>query len=232
VQFKAYQRDTLSGIYIYFNSTVDSGNFQTFKLAVWKDKNNEPGDELYMESEQLRFDSLNSFVHYKLTRPIPINEGEIFYVGWVQQTSAMLNVGFDVNNLRWVDTAKVNGKMYVSHNGYTWEPSSKNGQGVIMIRPSFAKWQLSTSVAPRKASAQSITVYPNPVHGELYLDLPDALREKTLRLEIFDFSGKRVMLREAAAGSSVNVAQLVAGNYLVRFNYGGSVVGYAKFIKM
>ena len=235
VKFKAYQRDTLSGVYIYFNSTVDSGNVQPFRLTVWSDKNGMPGDTLYSESNCYpRFDSLNSYVHYKLTRPIVVGEGAIFYVGWVQQSTAFLNVGFDVNN-------RTVGKNYVSLNGFTWTPSDMDGQGAIMIRPSFAKQQfdlskqspdLPTSAVAREVNVHSVAVYPNPVRDELHFDLPDALREKTLRMEIFDLSGKRAMLREAAAGSSVNVAQLAMGSYVVRFSHSGRVVGYAKFVKM
>ena len=235
VKFKAYQRDTLSGVYIYFNSTVDSGNVQPFRLTVWGDKNGMPGDTLYSQSGCYpRFDSLNSYVHYKLARPIVVGEGALFYVGWVQQSTAFLNVGFDVNN-------RAVGKNYVSLNGYTWEQSNIDGQGAIMVRPSFAKQQfdvskqpldLPTSAVAGEANVCSVAVYPNPVRDELRFDLPDALRGKTLRVEIFDLSGNRIMLRETAADSSVSAAQLAMGSYFVRFSHSGKIVGYAKFVKL
>jgi len=226
VKFKVYRRDTLSGVFLYFNSAADSGNMQPFKLAVWGDKGGVPGEELYVEPDCYpRFDSLNSYVYYPLAKPIPVQDS--FYVGWVQQSAAFLNVGFDVNS-------SVRGKSYVSLNGYTWTPSDVDGQGIIMVRPSFAKQRvdLPTSVVPKATLAHSIIVYPNPVRDELRLDLPDALREKALRMEVFDRSGTVVMQREVAAGSSVSVAQLAAGSYFVRFSCSGSVAGFARFIKM
>lgn len=227
VKFKSYLRDTLSGIYIYFNNSLDSGNIQPFRLAVWSDRGGEPGNELYMEPNRYaQFDSLNSYVHYKLSRPVVIEKDATFYVGWVQQSTAMFNVGFDVND-------KVVGKNYVSTNGFTWSVSKYDGQGAIMIRPSFAKQNFdpSTSVEDRRTNMYSVKVYPNPVSDELYLDLPEALREKDVQLEIFNLSGARVMLAAAAVGASVSVAHLGQGTYFVRFSHEGKPVGYARFIK-
>ncbi|MDR2937950.1 MAG: T9SS type A sorting domain-containing protein [Prevotellaceae bacterium] len=226
VKFKCYWRDTLSGVYLYFNSTLDSGNMQPFRLTVWSDKGGEPDQELYSEANLYpSFDSLNSYTYYPLTRPVVLGEDATFYVGWTQQNNEYLNVGFDVNS-------RVAGKHYVNIKG-TWELSREDGSGVLMIRPSFAKqkFDMPTAVNTSAANAYSITVYPNPVRDELYLNLPDALREKTLRVEIFDLLGKRLALREANSLGSVNVSALPLGSYIARFSESGKVVGYAKFFK-
>ncbi len=227
VQYNSYLRDTLSGVYIYFNNTLDSGNVQPFRLTVWNDKRGVPGDTLYQQANcYSRFDSLNKYVYYKLNRPVVIDEGATFYVGWVQQSTAMLNVGFDNNN-------PISGKNFVSTDGYTWDPSKFDGQGAIMIRPSFAKekFDVPTSVVTPRANLVSVTVYPNPVSDDLYLELPDELREKTLRVEIFNLGGQCVMQSDIEGGVSINVSALVQGTYFIRFIHGSKPVGYAKFVK-
>ncbi|MDR3297034.1 MAG: hypothetical protein LBS94_02225, partial [Prevotellaceae bacterium] len=142
VRFFSYRRDTLSGVHLYFNSTQDSGNFRNvhFKLAVWGEADGQPAAELYSEANlSPRFDSLNRPVFYPLTHPLVV-EGA-FYVGWIQQSAAMLNVGFDRNN-------RPQNKMFVSEDSYSWRLSKFDGQGILMVRPSFAriKYEQPTAV--------------------------------------------------------------------------------------
>jgi hypothetical protein len=226
VKYFSYLRDTLSGVYIHFNSTQDSGSMQQFKLAVWGDKGGAPDDEkvLYLEPNlSPQYSNLNSFAYYKLKRPVVV-EG-VFYVGWVQQASAMLNVGFDRNS------SPAN-KMFVSTNGYTWQRSVYDGQGALMVRPSFARradYDPSTA-APSAQARLSISVYPNPVRDELTLSLPDNLRGAPLTLEIFTLSGQRVRY-EALTSSVVNVSRLPQGAYLIRLSQGAKDVGHARIVK-
>lgn len=226
VKYFSYLRDTLSGVYIHFNSTQDSGNMQQLKLAVWSDRGGLPNDEnmLYLEPNLMpRYDSLNAFSYYKLTSPVVV-EGT-FYVGWVQQASVMLNVGFDRNN-------RPAGKMFVSTNGYTWQQSVYDGQGALMVRPSFARrTDYASAVARTAAPPVSVGVYPNPVCNELRLRLPDELRKAPLKLEIFNLLGQRVR-HEDLASEVVNVAHLPQGAYLIRLSRGEKHVGYAKFVKI
>ncbi len=226
VKFYSYAKDTLSGVYMYFNNTLDSGNIQPFKLAVWSDNGGTPGNELYVEPNlSSQFDSLNSFAYYKLKYPVVV-EGT-FYVGWEQQGTAMLNVGFDVNNFP-------SGKTMVSLDGYSWSLSKMDGQGAIMVRPSFAKVAFDpyTSVDKARKAQYQVAVYPNPVRDELHLNFPDELREKSLRLEIFNLSGQCTLYEDAFVGSTVNVARLQQGTYFIRFSHNGKAVGYARFVKM
>jgi hypothetical protein len=199
---------------------------QQFKLAVWSDRGGQPDDDnmLYLEPNLTpRYDSLNAFTYYKLSRPVVV-EGT-FYVGWVQQASAMLNVGFDRNN------SPAN-KMFVSTNGYTWQRSAFDGQGALMVRPSFARRaDYSAGVAARSAGARaSLSVYPNPARDELRLSLPDELRQATLNIEIFNPSGQRVR-HEAPASGVVNVSRLPQGAYFMLISCEGKNAASAKFIK-
>jgi hypothetical protein len=225
VKYFSYLRDTLSGIYIHFNSTQDSGNMKPFKLAVWSDKGGLPDDDNmpYLEPNLTpRYDSLNTFTYYKLAHPVVV-EGT-FYVGWVQQASVMLNAGFDRNNCP-------ENKMFVSANGYTWQRSVYDGQGALMVRPSFARRADYSSAVARNAEPRiRISVYPNPVRDELTLSLPDELREAPLRIEIFNLSGQRVCY-ETLASNVVNVARLPQGAYFIRLSRKEKNVGYARFVK-
>jgi hypothetical protein len=226
VKYFSYLRDTLSGVYIHFNSTQDSGNMQQFKLAVWSDRGGLPNDEnmLYLEPNlSPQFDNLNTFTYYKLTHPVVV-EGT-FYVGWVQQSASMLNVGFDRNNCP-------SNKMFVSVNGYTWQRSVYDGLGALMVRPSFARRGDYLNTSARKQEYRlNVGVYPNPVHDELTLNLPDELRETPLLLEIFNLSGQRVHY-ETPAPNVVNVSRLPQGAYFIRLSHGAKTVGYAKIAKI
>ncbi|MDR3328743.1 MAG: T9SS type A sorting domain-containing protein, partial [Prevotellaceae bacterium] len=224
VRYYAYMSDTLSGIYLYFNNTQDDGNLAPFRLAVWSDAGGQPaGEALYLEPNlDPVFDSLNAFVYYPLAYPVVVKG--TFYVGWVQQASGMLNVGFDRNS-------RVAETLMVSDNGYTWRPSIYDGQGALMVRPSFAKRTFDTPTAAPLAEAHySLSVYPNPAHDVLAVGLPDALREKDLLLEIFDAFGQRVRA-EALTASAVSIGDLPQGLYFIRLSHGAKRVAYARFVK-
>lgn len=61
------------------------------------------------------------------------------------------------------------------------------------------------------------TLYPNPNNGIFQIDLPNQLSEA--QLEIFDFSGKEILVKEAyQSGTTVDISTLSAGLYFVKIS--------------
>ncbi|MGL4956255.1 MAG: T9SS type A sorting domain-containing protein [Bacteroidales bacterium] len=225
LSYYAYQKDTLSGIYIYFNHVQDTSNIHSFRLMVWSDRNGMPDTELYVsENERPRIDGLNQFIFYKLKHPIVV-EGT-FYIGWGQQSTEMLNIGFDVNS-------QPTGKLQVSLNGNTWSISKFDGQGTLMLRPSFAKETFDpiTSIDPIENKKQNLLLYPNPTKGDLYLQLPENLQVKPLKVEIFTVQGLLIWQGSYSTGAAINLRTLPMGNYFLRLTDQHTIVGYGRFIK-
>ncbi|MGL4364177.1 MAG: T9SS type A sorting domain-containing protein [Bacteroidales bacterium] len=225
VKYNAYQRDTLSGIYIYFNHTQDTGNIQPFKLTIWSDRGGLPSTELYTsENEYTRFDEFHQFIFYKLKYPVVVDGP--FYIGWIQQSTAMLNVGFDVNS-------KPSGKMLLSLDGNKWTTSRFDGLGALMIRPSFARltFDASTSIKPIEEKKTNLLLYPNPTKENIKLQLPESLQNKILNIEIFTLQGRMIMQALYTMGTGLNVGTLPTGVYFLRVVNGQNIVGYARFIK-
>ncbi len=63
----------------------------------------------------------------------------------------------------------------------------------------------------------SSKLYPNPNNGIFQIDLPNQLSEA--QLEIFDFSGKEILVKEAyQSGTTVDISTLSAGLYFVKIS--------------
>jgi hypothetical protein len=222
VQYYSYLADTLSSVYIYFNSTQDGGNLQPFTLSVWNDVGGAPGQQLYSESNHTaEFDSLNSFVCYKLTRKVVVNG--LFYVGIVQQSNALLNIGFDKNRAP-------AGKLFVDE-GNGWVKSAYDGVGALMIRPSFAPftWDETTG-APREKTTYTVVAYPNPADEELYLKLPSELQDKNISAKIISYTG-RTLLHRVDVTDVINVSGLPQGAYLLQLLINDKPVAIQCFLK-
>lgn len=115
---------------MYFNKTLTGANERYFHLAVWGDLNGiPPGDLLYIKENQKPIfgNELFEFQTYYLDEPLPVQG--TFYVGWIQQTSNNLNLGFDASN-------DVSDKIFYNVTG-EWVNSSY--KGALMIRPLLGK---------------------------------------------------------------------------------------------
>ncbi len=76
--------------------------------------------------------------------------------------------------------------------------------------------------------APAAKVYPNPAVNQLYVEVLDAAIQQ---VSIYDMTGKVVAMQEAKQSKlSFNVAQLPAGNYIIRMS-GDNGVAVSKFVK-
>ncbi|MDR2382861.1 MAG: T9SS type A sorting domain-containing protein [Prevotellaceae bacterium] len=217
VKFHTYMADSLRGLYLYFNRAVNDVNKNhNFVIAVWNDAGGIPGELIHSETggrPEFR-DSLNKYVAYKFAKPVYLNEGEIFYIGWLQTDDGFLNIGFDRNR---------NSKRNTFYSlGQAWEPSVFDG--ALMIRPIFC---LAASQFPAdhvdlsnndvtNRTIRTFKAYPNPARGIVYLEEEgDKIPLISLKIELYALSGELVKVFENVSGN-IDVTNITPGIYLMR----------------
>ena len=125
---------------------------------------------------------------------------DIFYVGWEQKTSDMLNIGLDRNN---------SANQYMFYNvGGNWNNSQYTGSW--MIRPIVN--MNSVSLLNDNISS-SFKVFPNPASNELKVN---SNSEKNY-ISFYDITGKLLFSKEFSLSSiSINISDLSKGIYILR----------------
>lgn len=197
VQFDLLELDTLRGVQILFNHTLNNANEKYFDIVVWKDNNGRPGEEYYrLKGRKPKWeDELYKFAYYEFDRMIRLNG--VFYIGIVQQSNGNLNVGFDTSN---------DNSIHNFHNETgSWQQSNKSGS--IMIRPVLGgNYYIGVEDRP----VTEAVVYPNPASTLLHI----APIENGTTLEVFDITGRKVMDRSFT--DTLPVESLQNGLYLLR----------------
>ncbi len=191
--------DTLRGIYIHFNHTLNEMNQKYFFLTVWGDNEGVPGDTLYQQlGAQVQYpENIRGFVYYPIDT-ILIIDGP-FYIGWVQTTDDNLNVGFDRNRVS-------NQNVFYNVSGL-WQNSSIPGS--VMMRPVFGSDPYPLS-KPQIKSQETFRVYPNPTTGSVNFDFdiePDMI-------EIYDINGK--MIKSSLYSRTIELSDLPSGMYFIK----------------
>ena len=200
--------DTLRGVYIYFNRTLESTNGETvyFYLTVWNDNNGTPGDTIYSRLVSVAYsDSLNQFVGYRLQVPVQVTG--TFYVGTIQTTSDNLNIGYDRYN---------NSQSNLFFNAIgTWLSSAYTGS--VMVRPIVGK-PINLGIAALNKGSEKPLIYPNPCAGEsIQIDMPGAVishgNSSRLTVTVYSLVGKEML--QARTSGTLDVSGLPDGMYIV-----------------
>jgi len=220
VRFNSYKKDTLRGVQIYFNQSLDNSNEKYFKLCVWNEINGKPGNILYaLENIKPFFkDSLNKFSLYIFDTTLVLENN--FYVGWQKIYENSLNVGFDVNNIR-------NDKTFFNFSG-TWQNSIY--EGTIMIRPMFGKEvTFPTSDKENPISDKlEFSLYPNPASNFITIET-DNNSFNQYRYVIFDIYGKSYSNKELSE-STIDISGLSSGIYFIRISNTNGQTTTKKFV--
>ena len=208
VRFELNEPDTLRGVQILFNHTLNDANNQYFDIVVWRDNNGKPGDEVYRLTNRKPIwdDLIYKFAYYKFDRRIRLNG--VFYIGIVQQGTGLLNVGFDASN----DNSQYN---FINVTG-SWQPSSKAGS--IMMRPVVgANYFIGVD---ETEDSNNVTVYPNPASSTLHIKGISNGSSFT----IYDVTGRQVLT--GSFHNEINVSHLCDGLYLLNVTTadGGMVI--------
>lgn len=196
VQFELSNLDTLRGVQVLFNHTLNDANDKYFSFVVWKDNNGAPGEEVYrLTNRKPKWnDGLYQFVYYEFDQVIRLNG--VFYVGIEQQNSGLINIGFDGSN----DNSQYN---FFNSTG-TWQQSSKHGS--IMIRPVVGKGYF---IGVGEQQEDAISVYPNPASSILHIEGV----ENGASLILYDLTGRKVL--QSAFTPELSVEGLSDGFYLL-----------------
>ena len=217
VKFHSYDEDSLKGVMIYFNRTYNNASQQYFKLTVWNDLNGKPGSIVYQKNDikPIFTSGLNKFTLYSIDDRIKI--GGDFWVGWVNTTVDMLNVGFDLNNIH-------NDKLYYNLNG-NWVQSQFEGS--LMIRPVFGKLTENPTLVQHPKYNIDFSIYPNPATCTLNFDFPEEYKVELIR--IVNLSGQ-VMISKHPDGTQVDISNIPKGIYLVQAFVNGKISATKKLV--
>jgi hypothetical protein len=219
VKFTSFEDDWLKGIYMYFNRTYMDVNHKYFRLAVWADDNGKPG-ELLLNQVGARpefTDELNKFAYYAFDEPIWIEAGT-FYVGWIQVTAEMLNIGFDLNRYS-------PGKLFYNV-GSGWENSRFKGS--LMVRPVFGYLTNPPMGSPLIKTEINFTVYPNP--AQEYFSINTLGVECSLCTVLVHSITGQLVASAAFASEPISISHLVAGTYIVSLRTPNGIIGKQKLM--
>lgn len=223
-KFQLNKNDSLFGVNMFFNQTLNQGNVQDFYLNVWSDYFGVPGELIYSKFgyQPVLTDSLNKFFYYELDSALFIEPGKFpnltFYVGWQQSTDDNLNVGFDRND---------NASQQIFYKTFgNWNNSLMNG--ALMIRPIVGKEKI---LALDEMPAQSLfSLYPNPTSGSLVRINTNISRVDFDKYMLRISSSDGRTISNTSFSTDINVSGLSNGLYFVQLINGNRIIGAEKLI--
>ena len=215
VRFDVADFDTIQGVQLLFNHTLNDANNKYFDIVVWKDANGKPGEELYrLENQRPQWqDQIYRFSYYKFNKTVAL--AGAFYIGIEQRSDDLINIGFDTS----IDNIEYN---FVNTNG-SWQQSSKHGS--LMIRPVVgASYFIGMEENGPSTASGTFMVYPNPVSNVLHLEGDIANGQ----VSIYDLTGRKVYAGEYQ--TVIPVDHLTDGIYLLSVTTNEGHVMNQKFI--
>ena len=215
VKFELAEFDTIQGVQLLFNHTLNDANNKYFDIVLWRDENGRPGEEIYrLTGQRPRWgDQPYQFQFYKFTQTVMFSGS--FYIGIVQQGSGLINIGFDAS----IDNSQYN---FYNVNG-SWQPSEMRGS--LMIRPVVGS-PYYIGVDEQEVAAQDFKIYPNPTSNILNISVSEGVQ--IAQTCIYDLMGRRLF--QGAFEPTISVADLVEGMYFIRLTTTEGQVITRKFI--
>lgn len=200
--------DSLYGMAVHFNRSVNDVSTLPFNLMVWKNislTSEEP--ILSIPSNAVYYNARNGFYYVKFSQPIYV-DNEI-YIGWEQNQQFELNVGLDFNFK--VDYKYApNPEMFYNVQGL-WQ--STDLPGALMMRPVVGKWidPLPVGYIEYEKEKLQVTCYPNPNDGILFLS---GLKPSSYTISVVDVMGREVFKQKEVL-QQISLADLTDGLYMV-----------------
>lgn len=177
VRYELSTYDTLCGVQLLFNRTLNDANDKYFDIVVWKEENGHPGAEIYRKANQRPNweEYPYKFSYYTFDKPVCLSG--VFYIGLMQQTGGIINIGFDSST----DNSSYN---FINVNG-SWQNSQY--PGTLMIRPVVGK---SYYMGIGEQEVTAIGLYPNPASSELNIQGLEA--SEITEASVYDLLGRRL----------------------------------------
>lgn len=204
-QFNLNMADTLWGVQMYFNRTLNDANEFYFDLVVWSDNNGKPGERLYTESsKKVSWEKgLYAFYPYMLDKPLVVS-GTI-YVGFEKLQKDNMNIGLDANN----DNS---GKIFYKTD-VDWKTSSVPGS--LLIRPMIGSDMILSSPEISDDKKEELSIYPNPANDWFVIGNEDLRNDPDVVLQVLNIYGQTI-INHKGIPSQVNISNLESGMYIVR----------------
>jgi len=218
VKFTNNFPDTLRAIQFYFNPIREDVTSRFFSLKVWT------GDletEVYSVSRQIGVIDgdpsavtspyNNGFTTYFLRDTAVVLPAGDFYVGWYQNQTYKINMGFDRN--------RDNSQYVFYKTAGVWDTLSLEGSVMIrpMVGPRFSLQDVGVEPLP---GDEDLTVYPNPSSDAVYYTGEAAAH--ITAVELMDISGKVLIRQNDPVTNRIDVSAYPNGFYFLRFALEGS----------
>lgn len=210
VRYDLNEKDTLSAVDIYFNTSFGESNFKPFFICVWTCEDNLPGDMIY-KSELLTpsSDSLNRFARFVLDESIVLPAAP-FFISLQTKGNDYLNIGFDRNT---------NSSDYTfSKTSADWQQSFEKGS--VMMRPYFG---YRASVGLGKTDTTDVKIYPNPASTMVYVKSGEGLLKR-----LSDVNGRLLV---QTMENEIDISRFDCGIYILQLADGRRIIHYEKIIK-
>ena len=194
-QFTLSLSDTLRGVQMYFNKTLNNVNESFFDLLVWSDNNGKPGEIIYrQENEKVKWaDGLYHFYTYMLNDPIVL--AGTFYVGWERSGQYKLNI-FHMEYNEW---------------------SNATYAGALLVRPIVGTDMiLSNDELTANDDITNIKVFPNPASTYFSISNIHALNTLSAKLKLYNIYGAEVLNITGLNNNKININHIPSGIYIVR----------------
>ncbi len=205
-QFTLSMADTLWGVQMYFNRTLNDANEFYFDLLIWSDNNNKPGEVIYrLENQKVKWeDGLYQFYPYMLSEPLLL--AGTFYVGWEKYGQDNMNIGVDANNNK-------QDKIFYKTDDNWYNAST---QGALLVRPIVgSNLVLSINNLFTESDIHKIRVFPNPTSNFFSISNKKIENNPFAELKIFNVYGYEVH-NQTGVGTSINISHLPPGIYIIK----------------
>jgi len=203
-RYETFMPDSVRAIQLYFNPTNNNVTAQyKFRIAVWRDDNGRPGEQVYLSSSEYSPKTTGQFTQYNLSKPVYVSK--YYWIGWVQVTTGFLNVGFDRN---------YNDKGNLWYHTGEWQQDIHDG--TLMIRPVLGKRKnLITQVEqPATVTNTRMIVYPNPASQRIRI-VSETFISSDYDVELYNVAG-RLLYRAPFTNDHIDVSSFEPGFYIVR----------------
>lgn len=204
-RFFAETADTLRGLLVNFPRMLSNELNRKINIMVWDDLSLPP---IYESGPvwEVNYPDLNDFMRYTIDQDVGVS-GE-FYVGWQQQDSRKIYIGWDINN-------NVQDNIFYNRDG-EWKNTSF--EGALMIRPDFDRAEIirasieESELEESKSDfgAKQSSIFPNPTTGLLHIQT-----ELPSHIMLHDLQGRLILQDQVIGELELELSQYPSGLYLL-----------------
>jgi hypothetical protein len=211
-KFSINMPDTLWGIQIYFNRTLNDANEFYFDLVVWNDNNGKPGERIYtLPNQRVSWEEgLYVFYPYMFDEPLVVS-GNI-YVGWEKLQKDNMNVGMDANNIH-------SDKIFYRVDA-DWQTS--NIPGALLIRPMIGPNMILSTSENFEGTENDLVLYPNPASDYFKVDMRNIKNASKAQVSVYNLIGQKV-ISHSQIPDRISIADLKKGIYIVTIETGNKI---------